>query len=455
MDNNILFDQKFNILSLMKFSLPSIIVMLILSMYQFVDGFFVSNFIDTSALGAINIVYPVILIGSGISLMIGSCGSILIAKTLGEGNKEKANSIFSFLIFISILLAVFIGVVGTCFIDELVTFLGATDVYFEMAKSYLQIHFYFIVYFYLQNIFQILFVTASKPRIGLITMIIAGILNIILNYVFIVVLNLGTEGAALSSGISFLVPAVTGIMYFSISKNPLFRFSSFKFHFKILLDVILNSSSELLGNIANAITTLIFNYQFYKFYQNVGVDSITIVLYFQFFVSSLMYGFSSGIIPIISYKYGKRQAREIQSLKRKGLLIVLILGGLSFILSLLLISPVAKMLSGGSQEVYDLTVANFGYFSFSLLFMGISIYASSYFTAIHDDMSSLRISVLRTFVFLIASLFILPLIFDEIGLWGATAVAEFLGAIVSLGYLLFKKLYIKRVVNKQQVLKKV
>ena len=220
------FEQKFNISRLLKFSFPSIIMMFILSMYQCVDGLFVSNFVDTNGLGAINIVYPFIFIGLGVSLMLGSGGSALIGKALGEGRKERANSIFTFVVFVSVLFAILTGILGTLFIDELVIFLGADEVYFEMAKTYLQTHFFFIVFYYLQNIFQTLFITASKPKIGLITTILAGITNILLDYLFIVVFQLGILGAALATGLSYLIPAATGVIYFSLNKKALIKFSS-------------------------------------------------------------------------------------------------------------------------------------------------------------------------------------------------------------------------------------
>ena len=199
----------------------------------------------------------------------------------------------------------------------------------------------------------------------------------------------------------------------------------------------------MLANIANSVTTFLFNYQFYKYYSHVGVDSITIVLYFQFFVSSIMYGFASGIAPIISYKFGKKEKEEIVAIKRRSIIIISFLSIISFISSMLLISPVSVLFSGGSTEVYDLTVNNFIYFALSLLFMGISIFASSYFTALNDGVSSLIISTLRTLVFLSLSLIVLPELFNEFGLWFATAFAELLGAVVSILYIVIKKINFK------------
>ena len=447
MSANNVFEQKFNTATLFKFSLPNIIMMFVLSMYQCVDGLFVSNFVDTNGLGAINIVYPFIFIGLGISLMLGSGGSALIGKALGESNKEKANSTFTFLTVVSLTISLFTGILGSIFIDEIVIFLGATDAYFEMGRQYLQIHFYFIAFYYLQNIFQTFFVTASKPKIGLITTIFAGITNIVLDYLFIVVLSYGIAGAALATGISYLIPTITGLIYFSFSKKSLIKFSKFKIDFKELWLTCVNGSSEMLSNLACSVTTFIYNYQFYKFYSDIGVDSITIVLYFQFFVSSMMYGFASGVAPIISYKFGQKDETQIKIIKRRSFTLILILGLIGFILSCILIKPVTKLFAGGSLDVFNLTVDNFSLFAFSLLFMGVSIFSSSYFTAINDGVSSLIISTLRTLVLLSVCLIVLPLLFDEVGLWISTSVAEMLSAVLSICFILIKKITFKPVVE--------
>lgn len=432
------FDQKFNISKIIKFSIPSILMMMILSLYQCVDGLFVSNFVDTNGLGAINIVYPFIFIGLGIALMIGTGGSAIIGKALGEKKNKEANSIFSFLVLFAILIAVFTGVFGTIFIDNILLFLGATGNYYEMAKIYLQIHFIFIGFYYLQNMFQIFFVTTGKPKLGFITVLLGGITNIFLDFLFIVVFKFGIEGAAIATGLSYLIPSLFGLYCFIFDKKSLLKFTKFNISFKILWKTILNGSSEMLSNIANSVTTFLFNYQFFRYYSYIGVDSITIVLYFQFLVSSMIFGFSTGVAPVISYKLGVGNIEELKDIKKDSIKIFCSLSVICFILSLITIYPVAKIFSGGSSAVYNLTVNNYIYFSFSLMFMGISIFASSYFTAIGEGISSLIISTLRTLVFLSCSILVLPLIFSETGLWIATSVAELLGAIIAIWFIFLK-----------------
>lgn len=426
------FEQKFNIAKLIKFSMPSIFMMLILALYQCVDGLFVSNFVDTNGLGAINIVYPVIFIGLGISLMIGTGGSALIGKALGEKKLEEANSIFTLLILFSVFISVVSGVLGTLFIDDLLVFLGATGDYYDMCKTYLQIHFYFISFYYLQNMFQIFFVTSGRPKLGLIITLMGGITNILLDYLFLGVLNFKIEGAAIATGIAYLIPSFTGLYCFIFDKKSLLKFSKFEVSISNLRKTIVNGSSEMLTNVANSVTTFLFNYQFFKYFSYTGVDSITIVLYFQFLVSSMMFGFSTGVSPVISYKYGEGNKKELEQIKKNSFIIFGTLSIICFIISLTLISPVANVFSGGNIDVFNMTVNNYRYFSFSLLFMGISIFASSYFTAIGNGLISLVISTLRTLVFLSGTLIILPLIFNEKSLWFATSLAELLGAIVSI-----------------------
>ena len=432
------FEQKFNIRKLIKFSIPSIMMMLVLSLYQCVDGLFVSNFVDTNGLGAINIVYPFIFLGLGIALMISTGGSAIIGKSLGEKKYKEANSIFTFLIVIALGVAVFTGITGTIFIDQILNFLGATGNYYEMAKTYLKIHFIFIGFYYLQNMFQIFFVTTGKPKLGFFTVVLGGVTNILLDYVFIVLLGFGIEGAALATGISYLIPSIFGLYCFIFDKTSILKLTRFKKNISILWKTLVNGSSEMLSNIANSVTTFLFNYQFFRYYSYKGVDSITIVLYFQFLVSSMMFGFSTGVAPVISYKLGEGNVDELKEIKHNSFKIFGILSVICFILSLITIYPVANIFSGGNIEVYNLTVENYIYFSFSLLFMGVSIFASSYFTAVGNGVTSLVISTLRTLVFLSCSLIVLPFIFKETGLWLATSIAELLGAIVSISLVVFK-----------------
>ena len=349
----------------------------------------------------------------------------------------------TFIIIFSVTIAILSGLIGTIFIDKILELLGAVGNYYDMCKTYLQIHFIFIVFYYLQNMFQIFFVTTGRPKFGFIVTLCGGITNVILDYILLVLCDFGIEGAAIATGISYIIPSVIGLYCFIFSKKSLLHFSKFKICIPSLVKTITNGSSEMLTNIANSITTFLFNYQFFKYFSYTGVDSITIVLYFQFLVSSMMFGFSTGVSPIISYKFGAGNKEELKNIKKNSFIIFGTLSIICFITSLIVIYPVANVFSGGNMDVYNMTVSNYKYFSFSLIFMGVSIFASSYFTAIGDGLTSLVISTLRTLVFLASSLILLPLIFNENALWFSTSLAELLGAIVSVGLIYYKSIKIK------------
>lgn len=432
--------KNHNAFTLFKFALPSIIMMVFFSFYTIIDGLFVSNFVNTTALSAINIVYPVLSLGTGLSIMIASGGSALIARKLGEHNDKEARCLFTFLIVMEVVLALILCLIGNIFINPIVRALGATDSQFEMAKDYLRIWLFFAPFAFLQSAFQIFFVTAGKPKLGLVVIIIAGIMNILLDYLFIHLLNLGISGASLGTGIACLVPSFTGLLYFFFNKKGQLYLSKFKIMLPALKTSCINGSSEMMTNLATSITTIIFNYQCLKFYGEDGVAAITIVLYFQFLLSAIFFGFSQGTAPIISYQFGNRNKIQLKKIYKYCLITVLVLSITSFGMSFALINPVTILFAGYKSNVYNIVMNNFVWYSFSLLFMGLSIFASSYFTALGDGLTSSIISFLRTLVFLAASLLIIPLIMGEAGVWFSVTVAELLGLIVAIFFLRFKNL---------------
>lgn len=432
-------DKNDTLLKLIKFALPSIIMMMFFSLYTIIDGLFVSNFVSTVALSAINIVFPVISLGLGISIMVASGGSAIIAKKMGEKKKEEAKEIFTFLVIVEILLALILSLFGNLFIDSFVRLLGATDAQFEMAKSYLRIYLIFVPFSFLQNAFQVFFVTAGKPKIGLSVITAAGCLNILLDYIFIVVMQIGIAGAALGTCISYLIPALGGLLYFSFQRKGMLYFKRFKMRWKIFGASCLNGSSEMMTNVATAVTTFLFNYQCLKYYGEAGVAAITIVLYFQFLFSAVFFGFSQGTAPIVSYYFGSKNQNQLKRVYRNSLWIVSCLSIAVLVISFASISPVATLFAGNGSLVYQIIMKDFGWFSCSLLLMGISIFASSYFTALGDGITSSTISFLRTLVFLVLSLLLIPLWMGKSGIWFSVTVAEILGSLVSIFYLVYQK----------------
>lgn len=433
------FNKTYNAGKLFRFALPSMIMMMFFSMYTIIDGLFVSNFVNTTALGALNIVYPVIALCSGISIMIASGGGAMIAKRMGEGKNIEAKRLFSFLVFIEIIIALAISIIGNLFINQIVSILGATDSQFLLAKEYLQIILWFLPFASLQNAFQIFFATAGKPKLGLFVILGAGFMNIFLDYIFIVVLNLGVSGAALGTVLSYLIPSFTGLIYFSIKRNDLLCFVPFKFYGKDLGECCINGSSEMLTSIATAITTFIFNYQCLKYYGEDGVAAISVVSYFQFLISAVYFGFSQGTAPVISYQYGSQNFIQLKKVLKYCIIDILLFSVVAIILSFALISPVASLFAGSNTNVYNIIMDGFIWFAFGLMLMGISIFASSFFTALGDGVSSSIISGFRTLIFLTLALIIVPLIMGELGIWFAVTLAEVLGVILSTIYLVTKR----------------
>lgn len=432
-------NKNYNAWKLLKFAFPSIIMMVFFSMYTIIDGLFVSNFVGTTALGAINIVYPVIALGLGISIMIASGGSALIAKKMGEKKDDEARSLFSFLIFFEVIFALVLSVVGNLFINYIVEWLGSTEAQFEMAKIYLRIYLCFAPLAFLQSAFQVFFVTAGKPKLGLFVILCAGFLNILLDYIFIAVMGIGIAGAALGTALSYIAPSVIGLLYFAFNKKSTLHLKKFKFQWKELGKSCLNGSSEMMTNLATAVTTILFNYQCLKFYGEDGVAAITIVLYFQFLLSAVYFGFSQGTAPIISYQYGSENYVQLKKVYRYSIIDIIVFSIVALGVTFALIEPVSALFAGRNSNVYNIILADFSWFSCSLMVMGISIFASSFFTALGDGVTSSIISTLRTLVFLCLALILVPMFMGKAGIWFSVTIAEILGAAVSIFYLLYKR----------------
>lgn len=434
--------KNYNLFSLIMFALPNMIMMLFLSMYTIVDGTFVSKFVGTTALSSVNMVYPMISLEMAIGIMIATGGSAIIARKMGEKREQEAKEIFTFLITVEILIGILIAVLGNIFINQIIRFLGATSSQFELCKDYAVILFAFAPCFLLQTAFQIFFVTAGKPLFGLIVTLISGITNIVLDYVFIVTLNMGIAGAALATGIGYTITAVVGIFYFIRKKNKNLYFVKPKLNKTVLLNTCINGSSEMVTNLANAVTTFLFNYTFLKYFGEDGVASITIVLYFEFVFTALFFGYSNGIAPIISFKYGEKNIVQLKKLMNSSLIFVSFCSITAFIVSKLIIGNILTIFTSVDSNVYQITISGFKYYLAAFLFMGISIFTSAWFTALSNGKVSAIVSFTRTFIFLVGAIVILPYFLGKTGVWLAVPCAEILGIFISIFYLVkYKKEY--------------
>ena len=305
--------KKFTFFSLLQFALPTMIMMVFMSLYTIIDGIFISRLVGTNTLSAVNIVFPMLSLIIAVGVMLATGGNAIIARQLGEGNKQEARENFSFLLLSGTIGGLLIAAAGTLFLEPLVRLLGATDILFSDCVAYLSITLYLAPACILQLFFQTFFVTAGKPHIGLLLTVSGGIVNIVLDYVFMGPLQMGVRGAALATGMGQLVPTVFGIAYFLFVRHTLY-FVKPRILLKVLAESCLNGSSEMVANFSNAIVTYLFNIIMLKFMGEPGVAAITIVLYGQFLFNALYMGFSMGVAPVISYNHGSRNHPMLRNL---------------------------------------------------------------------------------------------------------------------------------------------
>lgn len=433
--------KQFTFASLLSFAVPNVIMMVSLSMYIIVDGIFIARLLGTTALSAANMVYPAISFEMAAAIMIATGGSAIIARKLGEGKLREAQQNMSFLISIEIFIGIGVAVLGTLFVEEIVVLLGASPLQAQPCVTYARILFAFAPAFFLQTSFQTFLVTAGKPTLGLILTLAAGAVNILLDYFFMAVLDMGIAGAATATGLGYCIPALSGLFFFCTAKSSPLHFVKPWFDAKVLLRSCTNGSSEMVTNLANAATTFLFNYTFLQFYGEDGVASITIILYFQYIFTALYFGYSNGIAPIISYKYGNRDQRQLQEIFKSSILFLIISTALSNVLIHLTVSKSLVIFTSPDSRVFDITLHGFSLYSLAFIIMGLGIFASAMFTAFSDGKTSAVISFSRTFVFIVGAILILPNVLGEIGIWIAVPVAEALGLIVACFFLIRKRHY--------------
>lgn len=427
--------KDFRLGSMIRFSLPTIVMMVFTAMYSMVDGIFVSKFVSVDGLSAINIVYPLINIVLGVSIMLACGGSAVIAKKLGEKQEEEARSYLSMFAITGILFGIGFTVICLTFIDPIIRFLGADGTLAPYCKDYITLIALFVPAGVLQLLFQTFFVTAGKPALGLFLTIASGIANVLLDYIFVVPMELGIRGAALGTGCSYLIVAVVGVVFF-LSKRHNLHFGKLKFNFKILIQACANGSSEMVSNLSGAVITFLFNQVMMKLLGSAGVASITIVLYSQFFFTAAYLGFSQGVAPIISFNYGSRNTDRLKRVFRYCCIFIGITSFIMVVGSVLLADPIVNIFAKHDPRTAELAVHGFRLFSISYIFAGLNIYASSLFTALSNGKVSASISFLRTFGLIVPGVLLLPQLIGVDGVWLATPIAEAVSAVISLTFLI-------------------
>ncbi len=420
---------------LMKFALPTIISMVFMSIYSVVDGAFVSQFVGTNALSAVNIVMPLITVTIALGTMLGTGGNAVVARKMGEGREPEARRDFSMLTILALAIGLVFTVIGFLFLQPLLRLMGANDAIFSLCYEYAVVTLYFIPMTMLGMLFQVFFITAGKAHLGLAFSVMGGLCNIILDYVFIVPLRMGISGAALATGIGYSVPGMIGFFYFAVKRRGLLFFVRPRFDGRVILKSCTNGSSEMITNLSMGIVTLLLNIILMQMEGENGVAAITIILYAQYLLSSAYMGYSMGIAPVISYNYGKRDYDRLKKIHRISKTVLLISSVFTFGLSLAFAEPLVAIFSPAGTAVYQMAVQGFRIFAACFLFMGFSIYGSALFTALSNGRVSAILSFLRTLVFVVASVLLLPYIMGLDGVWIAIPVAELLGFLVTLFFL--------------------
>lgn len=433
MKQTIQLSDHFTYGKLFRFTLPSIVMMVFTSIYSVVDGFFISNYAGKTAFAALNLIYPFLMILGGMGFMIGTGGTALVARCLGTGDREQANRYFSMMIELTVSLGAVLTAVGLLFMEPIARLLGATEQMVPDCVLYGRIVIAFNVAFMLQNVFQSFLIAAEKPKLGLIATVCAGVTNMVLDALLVGVLRWGLAGAALATGMSQTIGALIPLVFFLRKNNgsPL-HLHPVKMEAKPLLQACGNGASELMSNISGSIVAMVYNFQLLALLGEDGVSAYGVMMYVCFFFVAIFVGYSIGSSPIISYHYGAENRGELQNMFRKSGLLMFLLGIAMSLSAIALAKPLAKLFVGYDEALYNLTWQGFRLYSLAFLFTGLNIFASSLFTALNNGTVSAAISFMRTLVFQIGAVLVLPAMAGATGLWLATFAAEGCALAVSL-----------------------
>lgn len=427
---NLSINQKFTPFQLLRFALPSIVMMMFMSCYTIVDGMFVSRFVGSNALSSVNIVYPVIGIVVAVATMIATGGNAIISKNLGEGKKKEAREYLTQFVVIGVAVSVVLMVITLLFLTPISKRLGANEQLLSDCETYLRIMMYFAPACMLQTLFQSFLVTAGRPVMGLVLMVGAGILNGVLDYVLIALANMGVAGAALATGIGQALPSVVGVLFFLISRKELY-FTKFHFDLKAIGTACFNGSSEMIVQLSNSIVTFLFNIILMRLVGEHGVAAITILLYGQFLFNAFYMGLSIGVSPVIGFLYGAKEMKNLKSCYRTIMIFTCISSVVIMSAAIIFAKPIVSIFTQDKQTLY-FAMSGFTIFAINFLFSGFNIVSSGIFTALSNGKVSAIISFARTLVFLVISLLALPTIFGITGVWVAVPVAEGLTLLLSI-----------------------
>jgi len=431
--------EHFTYQKLLRFVVPSIVMMVFTSIYGVIDGLFVSNFVNKTAFTAINLIMPYLMIFGALGFMIGTGGSAYISKLLGERQSERASRMFSMLILVTVIGGIAISTVGLLLLRPVAMLMGATGALLDDCILYGAILMAFTTAFMLQIFFQSFFVTAEKPKLGLFFTVLAGCTNIALDALFVGLLQWGLVGAAAATVISQAVGGFLPLLYFARKNTSLLRIVLPTFDLRALCHVMTNGSSELATNLSMSLVNICYNFQLMHYAGEDGVAAYGVLMYVNFIFVSIYIGYSIGVAPVVGYHYGAQNHGELQGLFKKSITLLTVSGIVMTLLAEALASPLSALFVGYDPTLYRLTLSGFMIYSLSYLFAGFNIFGSGFFTALSNGPISALISFLRTLVFQLLTVFILPLFFGVNGVWWSLVTAEMLALTVTASLLLLKR----------------
>lgn len=435
--NIIQLSDHFNVRRMLRFTLPSIIMMIFTSIYGVVDGFFVSNFAGKTPFAAVNFIMPFLMILGTVGFMFGTGGGALVARTLGEGKNEKANRLFSLFVKVTIVSGIAVAVVSFIFLPQIATLMKATGEMHKNAVIYGRIIIVALPFLMLQYLFQSFLIVAEKPKLGLYITLIAGCANMILDAVLIV--KFGVAGAAAATAVSQVIGGAVPLIYFMRRNPTVLRLTKSKFDGKALAKAAANGSSELMSNISMSLVGILYNAQLMKVAGENGVAAYGVLMYVNMIFIAVFIGFTTGIAPVVSFHFGAENSKELKGLFKKSLGIISVCAVAMFLLAEVLARPLAQIFVGYDKELMEMTLRGFLIYSFSFLLSGFSIFGSGFFTALNDGLTSALISFLRTLVFQIAAVLVFPIFWGLDGIWFSVVAAEIMAVVITVVFLFIKR----------------
>lgn len=432
---NIQLSDHFTYSKLLRYTLPSIVMMVFTSVYGVVDGYFVSNYVGKVPFTAVNFIYPVLMILGCAGFMFGTGGGALIAKTMGEGEPERANGIFSLIVYTSLVCGIALGAAGLLLLRPAAALLGAQGELLENCVRYGRVCLLALPAFVLQYEFQCLFATAGKPSLGLYVTMAAGVTNMVLDGLFVAVFRWGLEGAAAATSLSQCVGGIIPLLYFARRNTSLLRLGRTRFQAGVLARVCSNGASELMSGISASVVSMLYNVQLLNYAGEDGVAAYGVLMYVSMVFQAVFIGYAVGAAPAVGYHYGAQNHRELRSLLRKSAVILTAFAAAMFAAALALGRPLSLLFVGYDEALLELTARAFSNFAFSFLFSGFAIFGSSFFTALNNGLVSAAISFLRTLVFQAAAVLLFPLLWGVDGIWVSIAAAELMAVAVTAVFL--------------------